>query len=90
MISSYIAQAAVEITRNPTFNPWTPDTPDGHLDGIHVTIGVTPEQAVNETANGELDWYFEPVAPDRLTELKARYPTRSPVFIAQQHDVLRR
>jgi peptide/nickel transport system substrate-binding protein len=73
-ISGYTPKDSIEITRNPTFKSWTKDTPNGHLDGITVALGVTPDQAVTETANGELDWYFEPVAPDRLTELKARYP----------------
>jgi peptide/nickel transport system substrate-binding protein len=31
---------------------------------------------VNEIANGQLDWYFEQVAPDRLTGLEAQYPSR--------------
>ena len=73
-ISGYTPKDSIVITRNPTFKSWTKDTPDGHLDGVHVALGVTPDQAVDETANGQLDWYFEPVAPDRLTELKARYP----------------
>jgi peptide/nickel transport system substrate-binding protein len=73
-ISGYTPKDSVVITRNPTFKSWTKDTPNGHLDGVHVALGVTPDQAVDETANGQLDWYFEPVAPDRLTELKARYP----------------
>jgi peptide/nickel transport system substrate-binding protein len=76
MISKYVPHQEFVLTRNPTFHSWTPDTPDGYLNGVHVEIGVTPEQAVNETANGELDWYFESVAPDRLTELKAKYPDR--------------
>jgi peptide/nickel transport system substrate-binding protein len=73
-ISGYTPKDSIEITRNPTFKSWTKDTPDGHLDGIHVALGVTPDQAVTEIANDQLDWYFEPVAPARLTELKARYP----------------
>ena len=58
-----------------------PDTPDGHLDGIDVQIGVTPEQSVNEIADGQLDWYFESVPPDRLTELKAQYPKQVYPFV---------
>jgi peptide/nickel transport system substrate-binding protein len=46
-----------------------------------VQIGVTPEQAVNETAQGQLDWYFEQIAPDRLTELQARYPSQVHPYI---------
>ena len=45
-----------------------------------MQIGVTPEQSVNEIADGQLDWYFESVPPDRLTELKARYPNQVHLF----------
>ncbi len=80
MIASYVPKDHITIVRNPSFKSWTPNTPNGHLDRIQVTIGVTPEQAVNEVANGSLDWYFEQVAPDRLTELKARYPNQVKLY----------
>jgi len=73
-VSSYVPKDHITLTRNPTFKSWTKDSPDGNLDKIDVRIGVTPEQAVNEVANNQLDWYFEQVAPDRLTEITARYP----------------
>jgi peptide/nickel transport system substrate-binding protein len=76
MVSQYVPKDHITIVRNPNFHSWSPDVPNGHLDRIQVQIGVTPEQAVNEVANGQLDWYFEQVAPDRLTELKARYPSQ--------------
>ena len=82
MISGYEPKHGVTITRNPNFKQWTPETPDGYLDKIEVKIGVTPQNAVNLTANGQLDWYFEPVAADRLTEVRARYPK-------QVHDFAR-
>ena len=74
MIKSYVPKQKLEIRRNPDFKQWTPNTPDGNIDGIDVSIGVTPAQAVNLTATGKLDWYFEPIAPDRYTELKKRSP----------------
>jgi peptide/nickel transport system substrate-binding protein len=74
MIKSYVPKQSIQIVRNPNFKQWTPNTPGGHMDGIDVAIGVTPEQAVNETADGQLDWYFEPIASDRYTQLKAQYP----------------
>ena len=73
MISGYEPKHGVTITRNPNFKSWTPETPDGYLDKIEIKIGVTPQNAVNLTANGQLDWYFEPVAADRLSEVRARY-----------------
>jgi peptide/nickel transport system substrate-binding protein len=75
MISGYTPSQEVVLKRNPSFRPW-PGTPDGHLDGIKITIGVTPEQAVNETADGQLDWYFLNPPPDRLAQLEAQYPNQ--------------
>jgi peptide/nickel transport system substrate-binding protein len=75
-ISDYVPKDHITIVQNPSFHSWTPDTPGGNLDKIQVQIGITPEQAVNEIAQGQLDWYFEQIAPDRLTELRARYPSQ--------------
>ena len=80
-ITDYVPHQSITIRRNPTFKSWTPDTPDGHIDGVDVAIGVTPEQSVNEIASGQLDWYFESVPPDRLSELKARYPKQVFPFV---------
>jgi peptide/nickel transport system substrate-binding protein len=35
---------------------------------------------VNQISNGQLDWYFESVPPDRLGQLKARYPKQVHLF----------
>jgi peptide/nickel transport system substrate-binding protein len=75
MISSYTPSQQVVLTRNPNFRPW-PNTPGGHLAEIKIAIGVTAEQAVNETADGELDWYFENPPPDRLAQLERQYPNQ--------------
>jgi peptide/nickel transport system substrate-binding protein len=75
MVSAYTPSQEVVLTRNPRFRPW-PGTPDGHLDKIKITVGVTPEQAVNETADGQLDWYFLNPPPDRLAQLEAQYPSQ--------------
>ena len=74
VISKYVPKQQIVISRNPSFHQWTSNSPNGHLDAIDVSIGVTPEQSVNEIANGQLDWYFESVPPDRLSQLKAQYP----------------
>jgi peptide/nickel transport system substrate-binding protein len=73
-ISKYVPKQEIVISRNRNFHQWTANSPNGHLDAIDVSIGVTPEQSVNEIANGQLDWYFESVPPDRLSQLKAQYP----------------
>jgi len=74
MIKSYVPKDHITLVRNPNFKSWSKATPDGHLDEIDIKIGVTPETATNEIANGSLDWDFEPVPPDRLTALKATKP----------------
>ncbi|MDE3132625.1 MAG: hypothetical protein KGL15_01010 [Acidobacteriota bacterium] len=74
MISQYVPNSHITIVRNPSFHSWSPYVPAGHLAGIQVTVGVSPDQAVNEIADGQLQWYFEAIAPDRLAELEARYP----------------
>ena len=75
-ISSYTPHQQIVLTRNPAFKQWSPNAPNGHLNRVNITIGVTPEQAVNETAQGQLDWYMEAVPVDRLTQLKAQYPSQ--------------
>jgi peptide/nickel transport system substrate-binding protein len=80
MISSYVPKDHITLVRNPSFHQWTPDVPNGHLDQIDIKIGTDPEAAVNEVADGSLDWYFEAVAPDRLTALKAQHPDQIHVY----------
>jgi peptide/nickel transport system substrate-binding protein len=80
MISQYVPSDQITMVRNPNFHSWTPNDPTGHLSQIDIKVGTTPEQAVNETADGQLDWYFEAVPPDRLAELKARDPSRVHVY----------
>ena len=81
MITKYTPKQSVTIRRNPNFKQWTPNTPGGHIDGIDIKIGVTPDAAVNMTADGELDWYFEPIATDRYTQLKAQFPDQVHPFV---------
>jgi peptide/nickel transport system substrate-binding protein len=80
MVSAYVPKDHITLVRNPDFRQWTPDTPNGHLDQIDIKIGTDPEAAVNEVADGSLDWYFEAVAPDRLTQLKATAPSQVHVY----------
>ena len=80
MITNYVPKQSITIERNPAFKQWTPNIPNGHLDKITVQIGVDPDRAADLIAAGQLDWDFEPVAADRLAELKARYPKQIHVF----------
>ncbi len=80
MVSEYVPKDHITLIRNPNFHQWTGERPDGHLDKVVIKIGVAPEQAVNETSSGGLDWYFGPIASDRLGEIKARYPDQVHTF----------
>ena len=80
MVSEYVPNDHITIVRNPDFKQWTKAVPNGHLDQIDIKIGVTADQAVNEVADGSLDWYMEAVAPGRLSEVKARYPKQVHLF----------
>jgi peptide/nickel transport system substrate-binding protein len=80
MIKTYVPKQQIVLVRNPNFKQWSPNSPDGHLDQVSIQIGVTPEQAVNETIDGQLDWYMEAVPPDRLTALRAQYPAQVHMF----------
>lgn len=80
MIKQYTPQQSITIVRNPNFRSWSPNIPNGHLNGINVQLGVSPDEAVNQIADGQLDFYFEAVAPDRLAEIRQRYPSQVHTF----------
>ena len=80
MISTYTPKQQIVLVRNPNFHQWTAASPNGHVNEVDITIGTTPEQAVNETIDGQLDWYMEAVPPDRFTALRAQYPKQTFLF----------
>jgi peptide/nickel transport system substrate-binding protein len=80
MVKTYVPKQQIVLVRNPNFRQWSPNSPNGHLKEVDIQIGVTPEQAVNETIDGQLDWYMEAVPADRLTELRAKYPDQVHMF----------
>ncbi len=75
MVAEYVPKDHITIKRNPAFSP-RPGVQNGYLDEIDLKIGVTSDQAVNEVVGGSLDWYMQAVAPDRLTEVRRRYPSQ--------------
>jgi peptide/nickel transport system substrate-binding protein len=80
MIKTYTPKQQIVLVRNPNFHQWTAASPKGHVNEVDITIGTTPEQAVNETIDGQLDWYMEAVPPDRFTALRAQYPKQTFLF----------
>jgi peptide/nickel transport system substrate-binding protein len=80
MIKTYTPKQQIVLVRNPNFHQWTAASPKGHVNEVDITIGTTPEQAVNETIDGQLDWYMEAVPPDRFTALRTQYPRQTFLF----------
>ena len=80
MVKTYTPRQQIVLVRNPNFHQWTAASPKGHVNEVDITIGTTPEQAVNETIDGQLDWYMEAVPPDRFTALRAQYPKQTFLF----------
>jgi peptide/nickel transport system substrate-binding protein len=80
MVKTYIPRQKIVLARNPNFHQWTSASPKGHVNEVDITIGVSPEQAVNETIAGQLDWYMEAVPPDRFTALRQQYPKQTFLF----------
>ena len=80
MIKTYTPRQQIVLVRNPNFHQWTAASPKGHVNEVDIAIGTTPEQAVNETIDGQLDWYMEAVPPDRFTALRAQYPKQTFLF----------
>jgi peptide/nickel transport system substrate-binding protein len=80
MISTYTPKQKIVLVRNPNFHQWTAASPNGHVNEVDINIGTTPEQAVNETIDGQLDWYMEAVPPDRFTALRQQYPKQTFLF----------
>lgn len=49
------------------------DLPDGHVDRIEVSIVRNQSTQVNEVERGETDWMFDPLPPDRVSQVKNKY-----------------
>ena len=80
IIKTYTPKQQIVLVRNPNFHQWTAASPKGHVNEVDINIGTTPEQAVNETIDGQLDWYMEAVPPDRFTALRQQYPKQTFLF----------
>jgi peptide/nickel transport system substrate-binding protein len=49
------------------------DLPGGHVDRIEVDIVRNQSSQVNEVERGEKDWMFDPLPPDRVAQVEAKY-----------------
>jgi peptide/nickel transport system substrate-binding protein len=74
MIESYDPNKQLKMVRNPHFKLWSEDAqPDGYPDEVVMDFGLTTEAEVTAVQNGEADWVFDEIPPDRLTELGTNY-----------------
>ena len=83
-IASYDPNRQMRLVRNPHFKVWSEEAqPAGYVDEIDYDYGLEDEAAVTEIENGQADWMYNAVPPDRLGEVGSRYVSQvhvSPLF----------
>jgi len=72
--SSYDPNRGLTLDRNRYFKQWSRDAqPDGYVDRITYTYGRSVASQVTSIQNGQADWTYEAIPPDRLGEIGRRY-----------------
>jgi peptide/nickel transport system substrate-binding protein len=76
------APRSYSLVRNDKFSPALKGTAvdAGHVDRIDATV-QTESNAVTKIANGKLDFMVDNPPPDRVGEVKAKYPDRFEQFV---------
>ena len=78
MIQHYDPNRHMTLVRNPFFRPWDDQAqPDGYVDRIEYSFGLSDEAEVTAVENNEYDWMYDNKPTDRLGELGARYASRT-------------
>jgi peptide/nickel transport system substrate-binding protein len=70
MFSDYDPQRGVEMKRNPAFKQWTEDSPEGNVDEIKITFGVSPDNAITRIMQGSSDAAQTPIPRANLLFLE--------------------
>ncbi len=74
MFESYNPNQSLVLVRNPEFKEFSADAqPDGFVDRIEYSFGLTDEAAITAIANGQQDWTIDPPPTDRLNEMGTQY-----------------
>jgi peptide/nickel transport system substrate-binding protein len=55
-VKSYQPNREIDLERNPNFQQWSPDIPNGDVDHIIVKIGVRSSDAMGQLATGKADY----------------------------------
>jgi peptide/nickel transport system substrate-binding protein len=72
--ASYNPNKQLVMKRNPYFKEWSKDAqPDGYVDEIIQSFGLTVEAQITAIENGQADWTVEAPPADRLGELGSKY-----------------
>ena len=73
-IVSYDPNHGLIADRNPYFKVWSAEAqPDGYVDHIAYSFGLTDEAEVTATENGDYDYMYDNVPLDRYGELGDRF-----------------
>ena len=69
MFTEYVPQRRIVLKRNPSFASWSDAVPAGSIDGIAVSLGVNPDNAVTLIQRGELDFMFDAIPRSKMPSL---------------------
>jgi peptide/nickel transport system substrate-binding protein len=69
MFTKYSPQRSIVLERNPNFRSWTEHVPNGNVDGITISLGVNPDNAVTLIKRGKVDFMFDPIPRSQLPSL---------------------
>lgn len=82
MIVRYDANRHLRLERNPYFRQWSADAqPDGYVDAIDYSFGLSDEAEVTAVENDQYDWMYDEKPLDRLGELGRRFTARTHVTV---------
>jgi peptide/nickel transport system substrate-binding protein len=73
VIASYDPNKSLKLVRNTYFKQWSADAqPDGYVDEVDYTFGLTGEAEVTAVQNKQADWMFDEIPADRLGEVATK------------------
>ena len=78
MIAHYDPNRHMTLVRNPYFHQWSDQAqPDGYVDRIEYSFGLSDEAAVTAVENNQYDWMYDDKPTDRLGEIGGRFAART-------------
>jgi peptide/nickel transport system substrate-binding protein len=78
MITRYEPNRHMTLARNPYFHQWDDQAqPDGYVDAIDYSFGLSDEAEVTAVENNQYDWMYDSPPFDRLGDLGSRFYKRT-------------